>query len=88
MKDIENYNDLLILVNDFYSKLKEDELVKHFFIEVIHLDFDTHIPIIASFWDSILFGTQNYSGNPMSKHIELNKISRLEQKHFDRWLFL
>lgn len=86
MKDIENYTDLLFLVDTFYTKLKKDHLIKHFFNEIVELDFETHIPKIASFWDSILFGTQNFAGNPMAKHIELNKKSPLEKQHFDRWL--
>jgi len=41
-----------------------------------------------NFWDSILFGTMNYKGNPMIKHIEMNKKENLHKEHFDQWMKL
>ena len=43
---------------------------------------------MVSFWETILLGTITYKGNPMIKHIELNKLSPLKQSHFERWLTL
>ena len=36
----------------------------------------------------MLLGTQTYSGNPMVKHIALNKKTPLNPEHFERWLSL
>lgn len=86
MKDIENREDIELLIDTFYSKVKEDDLIGVFFTEVIKLDWDEHIPTICDFWESTLFGTAEYNRNPMIKHIELNDKKELTEAHFNRWL--
>lgn len=88
MKELTTSEDIHFLVNSFYSKVREDVLIKHFFIEVVELDFSVHIPKIASFWGNILLGSHEYKGNPMTKHIELAQKTPLEKVHFERWLKL
>ena len=88
MKDIETLEDITFLVNQFYEKATIDPTISHFFTDVIQLNFEKHIPVISSFWESILFKKATYSGNPMLKHLELNALSPLTKAHFDRWLFL
>jgi hemoglobin len=34
-KDIENNDDIVLLVNTFYEKVKKDDTIQHFFTEVI-----------------------------------------------------
>jgi hemoglobin len=41
---------------------------------------------MVSFWETILLGAASYKGNPMIKHIELNKLSPMTHTHFERWL--
>jgi len=88
MHDIESKEDVLKLVTLFYEKAIPDEVIGHFFTNVVQLDFEKHIPKIAEFWSGILIGNSAYKGNPMEAHVKLNKLSPLEQKHFDRWLHL
>lgn len=88
MKDIENVNDIGFLVDEFYKKVVKDELIGKFFTIVVNFDWDVHIPIMVSFWETVLFGKASYKGNPMIKHVELNKLSKLEPLHFTRWLDL
>lgn len=88
MKDIETLEDITFLVNQFYKKATIDPTISHFFTDVVQLNFEKHIPIISSFWESILFKKATYSGNPMLKHLELNTLSPLTEAHFKRWLFL
>jgi len=85
MKDIESRVDVELLVNEFYNKVQKDSIIGAFFLEVVNLDWDNHLPKMYNFWESILFGTGDYKGNPMHIHIELNKKERLKPKHFDRW---
>lgn len=88
MKDIENVNDIEFLVDEFYQKVVVDELLGRFFTIVVNFEWEVHIPIMVSFWETVLLGKASYKGNPMNKHIELDKLSKLEPVHFERWLEL
>ncbi len=88
MKDIENVNDIEFLVDEFYQKVVVDELLGRFFTIVVNFEWEVHIPIMVSFWETVLLGKASYKGNPMNKHIELDKLSKLEPQHFERWLEL
>ncbi len=88
MADITTKQDIQILVDTFYKKVVTDPVIGHFFTEVAHFSWEAHIPIMVSFWESILLPPGTYTGNPMVKHIELNKQSPLQQPHFDEWMKL
>jgi hemoglobin len=88
MKDIQNKQDIELLVDEFYKKVVADPIIGRFFTEVVHLSWDIHIPIMVSFWETILLGKMSYKGNPMIKHIELNKLMPMEPTHFERWISL
>ncbi|MFT3822955.1 MAG: group III truncated hemoglobin [Chitinophagaceae bacterium] len=88
MNDIQTTEDIAQLVNRFYSKVVEDPLIKHFFTTVAHFSWEVHIPIMVTFWDSVLLGAATYKGQPMDKHFALHKLSAMEHTHFERWLQL
>ncbi len=88
MHDIESATDVKILIDAFYKKVVTDPIIGFFFTEVIDISWEKHIPIMNSFWCSVLFGTNSFHGNPMIKHFELDTKATLEQKHFERWLEL
>ena len=87
-KDIEDIDDIKLLVDTFYKKILDDNRIAYFFTEIAKLNFETHLPKMYDFWDSILFGNVNFKGNPMQTHIDLNKKSKMENVHFDIWLEL
>lgn len=74
-----------LLVESFYEKVKLDDLLGPVFNNAENFDWDTHIPILVDFWETILLDTASYKGNTMRKHIELNKRIPLTTQHFDRW---
>jgi hemoglobin len=86
--DIQSREDIILLVDSFYQKVQVDEKIGHIFSEIIGFQWDTHIPVMYNFWSTMLLGEQSYKGNPMEKHIALNKIIPLSQADFDRWLEL
>lgn len=86
--DIASRADIEILVNTFYRKVQKDELIAHFFNEVVQLDWNKHIPVMYSFWESILLDKHSYQGNPMPIHVSLNEKSPMKKEHFDRWVEL
>jgi len=86
--DISSREDIELLISSFYKSAITDKIIGVFFTEVVQMEWDKHIPLICDFWDSILFHTASFRGNPMIRHIELNKKKKLENKHFDRWIEL
>lgn len=85
-RDIENREDLLLLVDNFYKKLLADPSISYLFTDVAKIDLQHHLPILVDFWDSILFQSNTYQKNAMQPHIHLHKQSPLQKQHFDTWL--
>lgn len=88
MEDIVSQADVKELIDAFYKKVIVDPVIGSFFTDVVQLSWEEHIPIMNNFWGSILLGTNTYHGNPMIKHIELDKKQVLLPEHFERWLEL
>lgn len=86
--DIENREDIILLVNTFYTKVKNDKTIGYIFEEVANVNWDTHLPKMYSFWSSLLLGEHSYAGNPMAIHMELSKLTTMTEKEFAAWLFL
>jgi hemoglobin len=84
--DIRNRDDLVHLLVAFYKRLLEDPAISYIFTEVVALDFEHHIPRIADFWESILFQTAGYDGNPMRVHIALHEKTPLTAGLFEIWV--
>lgn len=81
MDDIESREDVQLLVDRFYERVKNDDLLAPVFA---HVDWPHHLPIMYNFWSSVLFGDLSYSGNPVAKHLHLSVTTA----HFTRWLEL
>ncbi|MEZ4886126.1 MAG: group III truncated hemoglobin [Chitinophagales bacterium] len=84
-KAIEGRADIKVLIDDFYTKVREDEVIGHFFTEVVQLSWEHHIPVMYDFWEAVLFGVGGYKGNPVLKHIALHQKEALTQAHFSQW---
>src|SRR5215203_706908 len=87
-KDIENRVDIELLFNAFYARVFQDDLISHFFTEVVPLNLEEHIPVIADFWESVLLDGKGYRKNVMEIHRDISSESKIEKDHFDRWLQL
>lgn len=87
-KDIENREDIILLVNSFYNKVREDPAIAHFFTEVMQVNWAQHLPKMYSFWETVLLGKASYKGNPLVKHIAIHQQEALLEKHFAQWLVL
>lgn len=88
LRDVENIEDIQVIVDAFYTRATQDAAIRHFFVDVMDIDLQDHLPIIYSFWDSVLFSTATYKGNVMLKHIALHQKSSISKAHFDAWLAL
>jgi hemoglobin len=87
-KEIINKMDVHWLVDRFYDKVKEDKVVGYIFNDVMKVNWEKHLPVMYSFWENALFYTGGYEGNAMRKHININRVTPLQKKHFTRWLQL
>lgn len=88
MRDITTGADIELLVDSFYKKVITDPTIGFIFTDVVALSWQKHIPVMYSFWGSLLLGQNTYKGNPMVKHMELDKLVTLTPTHFDTWLQL
>lgn len=88
MQDLINRADIERLVDAFYARVGDDAVLGPIFNDVARVDWDTHLPRMYQFWDSVLFGTAGYKGNPLAVHRELAEQTRLTPEHFNHWLDL
>jgi hemoglobin len=86
--DIETRADCERLVRAFYARAFEDPLIGWLFTDVAKLDLEAHIPVIASFWETILLGARSYGGGAFAPHAALHARAPLRKAHFERWLVL
>ena len=87
-KDIENRNDIVLLVNSFYDKVKTDPVIGFIFTEIVRVNWERHLPVMYGFWENTLFYTGTYIGNPMETHRRLNKLIPLSAEYFQQWTHL
>jgi hemoglobin len=86
--DITEREHIEILVNAFYDKVKQDEVIGFFFTDVVKVMWEKHLPTMYDFWDGVLFHSNKYTGNPMEKHLHINALSKMSMVHFQRWIQL
>ncbi len=86
--DIENRADVELLINSFYDRVKQDDVIGFIFNDVAKVNWEHHLPVMYDFWENIIFFTNKYQGNPMIVHINLNARVPLTKEHFQRWLQL
>lgn len=88
MKDIETIEDIELLVNTFYDRVKQDDTIGFFFNDVAKTNWAEHLPKMYQFWRALLFMDTKFEGNPMGAHIPINAKVPMEEHHFDHWLKL
>lgn len=82
--DIKGEEDVKRFVDAFYAQVNRDEVLGPIFNDVAKVDWAYHLPLLYSFWNTLLFRTAEYKGNPFAKHLLLP----VGQEHFARWVGL
>ncbi len=85
-KDITDRNDIILLVDTFYEKVARDAVIGPIFTVVANVNWEQHLPVMYSFWATMLLEEKSYAGNPMQSHAHLNRKHPLLQYHFDGWV--
>jgi len=88
MNDIRNREDIQLMVHTFYDNLQQDKELDYLFNEVAKVHWESHMPKMYDFWETILFHKPVFKGNPMKVHMDLDNKSKLKKEHFDTWLVI
>lgn len=83
-KDITTEEDVKQMVDTFYDKVNKDPLLSYVFNDFSKVDWNEHLPKMYGFWNTLIFGKQQYKGNPFAAHVPLP----VEEAHFHRWIEL
>lgn len=86
MKDIQNNEDLLFLVEEFYKKLLSDPAISYIFTDVVKIKLEEHLPILVTFWSQAIFNTGGYFNNLTQMHLDINQKEHLTPELFAIWL--
>lgn len=86
-KELNNRKNIALLINTFYQRIREDEMLGPIFNNIIN-DWPAHLERLTDFWETNLLFTRKYKGNPLRAHSEVDeKVDRIiTMEHFGRWL--
>lgn len=88
LPDIQGRDEIVQLVDRFYDVVRQDDLLGFIFDEVAGIDWDAHLPKMYAFWETVLFRSGGYKGNPLAAHAKLTPLTSMGREQFDRWLEL
>ncbi|CAN5615234.1 hypothetical protein BH11BAC1_BH11BAC1_28080 [soil metagenome] len=83
-KEIASLEEIKILVDSFYDKIKIDPKLGGIFNGIIADRWPIHLEKMYRFWQTILLEEHTYFGSPFPPHAELP----VSKEHFDRWIQL
>ncbi len=84
LPDITNLTDIRLMVDTFYTKVQQDEVIGPIFNEKIKDQWTPHLEKMYRFWETILLEVHTYSGSPFPPHAQLP----VGKTHFERWMAL
>jgi hemoglobin len=84
LHDILDDADIKRLVDGFYARVNRDDLLAPVFNEFAHVNWSEHLPLLYTFWSTLLFRSATYKGQPFPKHVMLP----VAKEHFGRWVDL
>ena len=82
--DILDLDDIKNLVDTFYGKVRQDELIGPVFNNQIQDRWPEHLEKMYRFWQTVLIGPHTYMGSPFPPHAKLP----VGKEHFDRWMVI
>ena len=82
--DIKGIEDIKLMVDDFYAKVQQDELLAPIFNFRLSTHWAPHLEKMYTFWNAALLGVKGYVGNPFMKHATME----IGAEHFEHWLMM
>lgn len=86
LPDLQSTADIQLLVDRFYERVRADDLLGFIFEDIAKTDWSAHLPKMYRFWETVLFRTGGYVGNPLAAHARLTSLTQMGRPQFDRWL--
>jgi hemoglobin len=83
-REIKTTENIKILIDKFYEKVNNDNLLSPIFNNDTKVNWEEHLPKMYKFWGTQLIGTADYTGRPFPPHMELD----INKNHFNQWLTL
>lgn len=80
--DIETLDDVKLMVNTFYDRIRENEVLGPIFNEKIQDRWPQHLEKMYRFWQTILLSEHTYNGAPFPPHARLP----IDETHFVIWV--
>ncbi len=87
-QDIRDAGDVRRMVEGFYAKVLQDDILRDIFLETAQVNLEEHLPRICKYWEKLLLGIQGYSRHTMNIHRRLHAKRPLQAHEFERWLQL
>lgn len=86
-KYIKSREEVSLLVNTFYAKIRKDDFLGPIFNGIIK-DWDSHLELLTDFWETNLLYKRKYFGNPMHAHVEVDQQcgNTINEMHFGTWI--
>lgn len=86
--DLNGRPEIERLVNTFYDRVRADKTLGFIFDEVAKTQWDTHLPKMYAFWETVMFRSGGFTGNPLVAHAKLVPLTDMGRDKFDHWLQL
>lgn len=81
-KDIQTLEDIKLMVNTFYSRIRDNQILGPIFEKRIQENWQMHLEKMYRFWQTVLMEEHTYNGAPFPPHATMN----LEERHFELWV--
>lgn len=88
LPDLTNRDDIIRLVDCFYGRIRSDGMLGPIFDDIAKVDWETHLPKMYDFWDTVMFRSMTFKGNPVTAHAKLGPLTDMGRDKFDHWLVL
>ncbi|MCF0040356.1 MULTISPECIES: group III truncated hemoglobin [Dyadobacter] len=83
-QEILDIDDIKLLVDSFYAKVRADALLSPVFNERISDNWPQHMEKMYKFWQTVLLKEHTYYGSPFTPHA----ILQVDHTHFEKWMDL
>lgn len=84
LTDIKTIEDIQLLVNTFYDRIRKNELLGPIFDGIIQNKWPEHLEKMYRFWQTVLLEEHTYFGSPFPPHAKMP----VNKTHFDQWVGL
>lgn len=88
LPDVSTRDDVVLLLRTFYGRAYDDDLIGFVFTDVARMDLEAHLPVMADFWETVLFRAGLYRRNALDVHVALHARSPFTPEQFGRWVAL